>query len=48
MSRIGNVEAEKLICATHGHELRGVENVGRWRVCWVEENKGENGTTAIA
>ena len=45
---VGNVEAEELICTTHGQELR-------WGECWregecrVEGNKGgRNGTTTIA
>ena len=37
---IGNVEAKKLVCTTHGHEIRGV---GKWeweRVCRAEGSKG--------
>ena len=44
---IGNVEANELICPTHGHELKG-GNVG-WRGCagW-RGIKGGYGTTVIA
>ena len=36
---IGNVEANELICMTHGHELRGGE-FGWEGVCRAEGNRG--------
>ena len=46
---IGNVEVKELICATHGHELRG-EGMLVGRGCREEGNKveGKNGTTVKA
>ena len=45
---MGNVETKKLICMTHGHELRR-RNAGGRRVQGEEGEKGEkNGTAVIA
>ena len=38
---IGNVEAEELICTTHGHELKGRNAGGRGCAGW-RGIKGEN------
>ena len=45
---IGNAEAKKVICKTHGRELKG-GTVGRNRGYWVEGGKGGKiATTVIA
>ena len=40
---IGNVEAKKLICMTHGHELKGGKAVGRGDTGWRVIKGGEMG-----
>ena len=47
---MGNEGAKELICASHGHELRGREGCWWEGGCRAEVNKGEKkmGTTAIA
>ena len=37
---IGNREVKELICMTHGHELRGVGDMGGWGFR-TQGNKGE-------
>ena len=44
---IGNVEAQELICMTHGHELQGGNVGGRGCAGWSGA-KGGNGTNVIA
>ena len=49
-NNMGNREAKELICTTHGHELRGVGNAGRWRGATGQRGikRKKNGTTVIA
>ena len=45
---MGNVEAEELICMTHGQELRVGEMQVGGGMQGGKEYRGENGTTVIA
>ena len=46
---IGNVEAEVLICMTHGHELHGGNEGGREWAGWrgIKEGKWDNCNSII-
>ena len=40
---MGNVEAEELICMTHGHELKGGNVAGRGCAGWRGMKRGKMG-----